>query len=142
MSLCVFWEVDPPRNLAGKSRTTWETRSNQDGIAKIPQIPKGKIRIQVNAKGYQTFGQDFQVEEDERTLEIKMNPPQPQYSVRSDVRPARFFQQGQRTAIASISTSVSSGSLAASMVARAGGSVGKNREYTSFIFLKSLKSLR
>ena len=67
--------------LGRKARTTWETRSNQDGVAKIPQIPKGKIRIQVNAKGYQTFGQDFQVEEDERTLEIKMNPPQPQYSV-------------------------------------------------------------
>ena len=67
--------------LGRKVRTTWETRSNQEGIAKIPQIPKGKIRIQVNAKGYQTFGQDFQVEEDEKTLEIKMNPPQPQYSV-------------------------------------------------------------
>jgi Carboxypeptidase regulatory-like domain len=67
--------------LGRKVRTSWETRSNQDGVAKIPQIPKGKIQIQVNAKGYQTFGQDFQVEEDERTLEIKMNPPQPQYSV-------------------------------------------------------------
>ena len=67
--------------LGRKVRTTWETRSNQDGIAKIPLIPKGKIRIQVIAKGYQTFGQDFQVEEDEKTLEIKMNPPQPQYSV-------------------------------------------------------------
>ncbi len=67
--------------LGRKVRTTWETRSNQDGIAKVPEIPKGKIRIQVIAKGYQTFGQDFEVEEDERTLEIKMNPPQPQYSV-------------------------------------------------------------
>jgi hypothetical protein len=67
--------------LGRKVRTSWETRSNQDGVAKIPQIPKGKIQVQVNAKGYQTFGQDFQVEEDERTLEIKMNPPQPQYSV-------------------------------------------------------------
>jgi hypothetical protein len=67
--------------LGRKARTSWETRSNQEGVAKIPQIPKGKIRVQVNVKGYQTFGQDFQVEEDERTLEIKMNPPQPQYSV-------------------------------------------------------------
>ena len=67
--------------LGRKARNTWETRSNQEGIAKFPQIPKGEIRIQVNAKGYQTFGQDFQIEEDEKTLEIKMNPPQPQYSV-------------------------------------------------------------
>jgi hypothetical protein len=67
--------------LGRKVRTNWETRSNQDGIVRIPQIPKGKIRIQISAKGYQTFGQDFQVDEDEQTLEIKMNPPQPQYSV-------------------------------------------------------------
>jgi hypothetical protein len=67
--------------LGRKTRTTYETRSNQEGVVRIPQIPKGKIRIQISAKGYQTFGQDFQVEEDERTLEIKMNPPQPQYSV-------------------------------------------------------------
>jgi hypothetical protein len=67
--------------LGRKVRRNWETRTNLDGVAKIPQIPKGKIRIQVNAKGYQTFGQDFQIEEDEKTLEIKMNPPQPQYSV-------------------------------------------------------------
>jgi len=67
--------------LGRKARTTWETRSNQDGIAKLPQIPKGEIRVQVNAKGYQTFGQVFQIEDDEKTLEIKMNPPQPQYSV-------------------------------------------------------------
>ena len=67
--------------LGRKVRTTWDTKSNQDGVVRIPQIPKGKIRIQVSAKGFQTFGQDFQVDEDERTLEIKMNPPQPQYSV-------------------------------------------------------------
>jgi uncharacterized GH25 family protein len=76
-----FVEGRSVAKLGRKVRTTWETRTNQDGAVRIPQVPKGKIRIQVNAKGYQTFGQDFQVEEDERTLEIKMNPPQPQYSV-------------------------------------------------------------
>jgi hypothetical protein len=76
-----FVEGRSVAKLGRKVRTTWETRTNQDGVVRIPQVPKGKIRIQVNAKGYQTFGQDFQVEEDEKTLEIKMNPPQPQYSV-------------------------------------------------------------
>jgi hypothetical protein len=55
-------------------------RTNQDGIAKIPTIPQGKIRIQVIAKGYQTFGQTFEVDEEERIIEIKLNPPQDQYS--------------------------------------------------------------
>jgi hypothetical protein len=61
-------------------RTTWEMRSSQQGVADIPDMPKGKIRVQVIAKGYQTFGQTFDVDEDERTIEIKLNPPQPQYS--------------------------------------------------------------
>ena len=61
-------------------RTTWEMRSTQEGVADIPEMPKGKIRVQVIAKGYQTYGQTYDVAEDQRTIEIKMNPPQPQYS--------------------------------------------------------------
>jgi hypothetical protein len=61
-------------------RTTWEMRSSQEGVAEIPDMPKGQIRVQVIAKGYQTFGDTFDVSEDERTIEIKLNPPQKQYS--------------------------------------------------------------
>lgn len=61
-------------------RTTYEMRTNEQGEAKIPEIPQGKIRIQVIAKGYQTFGQIFDVTDEQKTLEIKLNPPQQQYS--------------------------------------------------------------
>src|ERR1700682_4346980 len=57
-------------------RTTFELRTNQDGEAKIPSIPQGKILVQINAKGYQTFGQTFEVHEDEKTIDITLNPPQ------------------------------------------------------------------
>lgn len=63
-----------------KHITNWETTTNQDGVVKIPELPQGKIRIQVIAKGYQTFGQIFEIHEAEKTVEIKLNPPQPQYS--------------------------------------------------------------
>jgi len=66
--------------LGKKIRTTFELRTNQEGVAKIPSIPQGKILVQVIAKGYQTFGGTFDVQEEEKTLEVKMNPPQPQYS--------------------------------------------------------------
>jgi hypothetical protein len=56
-------------------------RSSQEGIAHIPELPKGKILIQVIAKNYQTYGQTFDVTEDEKTIEVKLNPPQEQYSV-------------------------------------------------------------
>ena len=61
-------------------RTTYDLRTNQDGEAKIPSIPQGKIKILVNAKGYQTFGKIFEISDEEKTVEIKLNPPQPQYS--------------------------------------------------------------
>ena len=66
--------------LGRKVRTTFEMRTNQEGEVRIPTIPQGKIRIQVIAKGYQTFGQDFEVNEDEKTIPITLNPPQQQYS--------------------------------------------------------------
>jgi len=66
--------------LGKKIRKTWEMRTNQEGLAKIPPIPQGQIRIQVIAKGYQTFGQVFDVDEPEKTIEVKLNPPQSQYS--------------------------------------------------------------
>jgi hypothetical protein len=66
--------------LGKKMRTSWEMRTNQEGIAKVPEIPQGTILIQVIAKGYQTFGQTFEVNENQRTIEVKMNSPQEQYS--------------------------------------------------------------
>jgi uncharacterized GH25 family protein len=61
-------------------RTTFELRTNQEGEANIPTIPQGQIRIQVIAKGYQTFGQVFDVDEEQITIPITLNPPQQQYS--------------------------------------------------------------
>jgi hypothetical protein len=61
-------------------RTTFELRTNQEGEATIPAIPQGKIKVLVIAKGYQTFGQIFDVTEEEKTLAVTLNPPQQQYS--------------------------------------------------------------
>ena len=61
-------------------RTTFELRTNQEGEAGIPSIPQGKIRIQVIAKGYQTFGEVYDITEEEKTVNITLNPPQQQYS--------------------------------------------------------------
>ena len=66
--------------LGKKILKTWETRTNQEGIVKVPPIPQGTIQVQVIAKGYQTFGQLFEVDEEQKTIEVKLNPPQDQYS--------------------------------------------------------------
>jgi uncharacterized GH25 family protein len=66
--------------LGKKIRKEWELRTNQEGLVKIPPIPQGTILVQIIAKDYQTFGQNFDVDEEQKTLEIKLNAPQPQYS--------------------------------------------------------------
>jgi hypothetical protein len=58
----------------------WELRTGQEGTVKIPTIPQGKILIQIIAKNYQTFGDTFDVSEAEKTIDIKLNSPQKQYS--------------------------------------------------------------
>jgi hypothetical protein len=64
-----------------KARLSWELKSSQEGMAKIPSIPKGKILIQIIAKNYQTFGETYDIDEDERTVDIVLKDPQEQYSV-------------------------------------------------------------
>ena len=75
-----FVQGRSPVKFGAKIRKTWEVHSSQEGIAKIPAIPQGKILVQVNAKNYQTFGQTFDVQEEERTIEVKLKPPQAQYT--------------------------------------------------------------
>ena len=66
--------------MGKKIRTTWEMRTNQEGLAKMPALPQGTILVQVNAKGYQTYGQTFDIDELEKTIEVKLKSPQEQYS--------------------------------------------------------------
>jgi uncharacterized GH25 family protein len=63
-----------------RTHKEWELRTSQEGNAKTPPLPQGKILIQVIAKNYQTFGQTFDVEVDEKVIEVVLNPPQKQYS--------------------------------------------------------------
>lgn len=63
-----------------KILTSWETKTNQMGNVTIPEIPYGEITVQVIAEHYQTFGDVFQLTMPEQTIDIKLNPPQPQYS--------------------------------------------------------------
>ena len=67
--------------LGKKVMTSYQLKTNQEGVAMIPPIPQGKIQVQIIAKGLQTFGQIFDVGEEEKTVEIKLNDPQAQHTV-------------------------------------------------------------
>lgn len=75
-----FVEGRSAMKLGKKVIKHWEMRTNQEGLANIPELPQGKILVQVIAKGYQTFGETYEIDDDEKTVDVKLNPPQPQYS--------------------------------------------------------------
>jgi hypothetical protein len=66
----------------------WEMHTNQQGLAKFPPIPQGTIQVQVVASHYQTAGKQYDVDSEEKRLEITLNRPQAQYSVHPPLRPA------------------------------------------------------
>ena len=79
----VRWHANkkhPAARYARAVNTTYEMRTNQEGQVSVPSIPQGSILIQVNAKGYQTFGKVFDIDEEEKTIDVPLNPPQQQYS--------------------------------------------------------------
>ena len=71
-----------PVNKEGKqSSGGYQLKTNQEGKAEFEGIPYGKLRIQAIAKGLQTYGEDFEINEPNHQITIKMNPPQEQYSI-------------------------------------------------------------
>ncbi|HZS54859.1 MAG TPA: carboxypeptidase-like regulatory domain-containing protein [Bryobacteraceae bacterium] len=66
----------------------WEVRTDLEGKAHFPPVPEGTVQLQVITKKYQTYGQKIDVAGDEKKVEIKLNPPQKQYSVHGPLKPA------------------------------------------------------
>ena len=61
-----------------------ELKTDADGKASFDGVPYGKLRVQVLAPGFQTFGEDYEI--DQRTMEItiKLKRPEGQYSIYDD----------------------------------------------------------
>ena len=52
-----------------------DLKTNQEGTAKSPAIPQGRIMIQVIAKGWHTFGKWYDIDQSEQRIQIKLEPP-------------------------------------------------------------------
>jgi len=58
-----------------------ELRSNEDGKTVIDVLPIGKTaRLQIIARGFQTFGQDYPVDKANMAIEVRLKRPGQQYS--------------------------------------------------------------
>lgn len=63
-----------------KDRAEWDVKSDSKGQVEVPAIPSGKLRVLVIAKGYQTFGEDFDITGQEQAISVKLIRPVAQYS--------------------------------------------------------------
>ena len=58
-----------------------ELKTDPDGKVSMDTVPYGKLRIQAIAPGFQTYGDDVEINQPEQQITIKMNRPQDQYSI-------------------------------------------------------------
>src|SRR4051812_1217459 len=63
-------------------------KSDAEGKTLYNGVPYGKLRVQVIARGLQTYGEDFEIREPQKEIVIKLRPPQGQYSIYDDKHPA------------------------------------------------------
>lgn len=84
--------------LGKRAPEHWEVRTNLEGVAHFPPIPQGEVRVQVIAKDFQTYGQNLDLDQPQKTLKITLKPPQKQYSVYGPSSDSSQHQGPQKSA--------------------------------------------
>jgi hypothetical protein len=71
-----------PVNRKGKqSRGGMELKTDNEGRTNIDGIPYGPLRVQVLAPGFQTFGEDYDINKPQLEIMVKLKRPGDQYSI-------------------------------------------------------------
>lgn len=58
-----------------------ELKTHEDGKAATDGIPYGKVRVQVIARGFRTWGNDFDVRQPTMDITVKLQKPTEQFSI-------------------------------------------------------------
>jgi Carboxypeptidase regulatory-like domain len=61
-----------------------ELKTSPEGKASYDGVPYGKLRVQVLAPGFQTYGEDYEIHEPSMDITIKLKRPAKQYSIYED----------------------------------------------------------
>jgi Carboxypeptidase regulatory-like domain len=76
--------LHPVEDNGKQSRGGIELKTDPDGKANYDGVPYGKMRIQVLASGFQTFGNDYDIGQPSLDITIKLKRPDKQYSIYED----------------------------------------------------------
>ena len=70
-----------------------ELKTNDEGIATLNIVPTGsQVLVQVIMSGYRTYGQKYDVPDAEKSITIKLLPPNQQYSIYAEKKPTTDAQ--------------------------------------------------
>jgi len=61
-----------------------QLKTDAEGKASYSGAPYGRLRVQVLAPGFQTYGEDFDINEPQKEIAVKLKRPQGQYSIYED----------------------------------------------------------
>ncbi len=61
-----------------------QLKTDSEGKASYQGVPYGKLRIQVLASGFQSFGEDYDIDQPTQDITVKLKRPQEQYSIYKD----------------------------------------------------------
>lgn len=64
-----------------QSRGGFELKTDAEGKTGSEGVPYGRLRVQVLAPGFQTFGQDYTIEQPQTEITIRLKRPTDQYSI-------------------------------------------------------------
>src|ERR1700687_2560836 len=67
-----------------QQRAGLELKTDADGKISYDGVPYGKLRIQVLAHGFQTYGEDYDINQPDMDITVKMKRPAAQYSIYED----------------------------------------------------------
>ena len=68
------------RLLRRDKRVSWEAKTNRKGVVVLSDIPTGNIKVQVIAKGFQTYGDQHELEKPQEEVTIMLQTPKGQVS--------------------------------------------------------------
>jgi hypothetical protein len=61
--------------LLRDKKVEFNLKTNQNGVARSPEIPKGRVLIQIVSPGWKTFGQYYDIDRDEQTIQVNLDRP-------------------------------------------------------------------
>jgi hypothetical protein len=88
--------MHPVEKNGKQARGGLQIKTDPEGKASFDGVPYGKLRIQVLAGGFQTSGDDYDVDKPEMQITIRMKRPSGQYSIYDEHPQEKKDQQEQK----------------------------------------------